>query len=69
MESKEIVSVIFLIAGGIFTITASVLNWEFFFGDPKAKMFGKLFGREGSRVIYILIGVFLILVGFFRIVI
>ena len=42
---------------GIFVIAAAIGNWEWFFSNWRARLFVKLFGRGGARVVYALIGV------------
>lgn len=42
-------------AGGIF-------NWNWFMNNSRARLFVWLFGRDGARVVYVLLG-FLIMVG------
>lgn len=55
-ESNELVGIIMAIAFGTFTILASIFNWDFFFNDRKAKFMVRIFGRNGSRIFYALIG-------------
>ncbi|MBR4200210.1 MAG: immunity 17 family protein [Oscillospiraceae bacterium] len=57
------VSSLFTIAGGIFCVWASYTRKEWFFRSSKAWLFVKLFGEEGARIFYIILGVFLIIVG------
>ena len=54
----------FAIGGGIFSICGAYFNWDFFFNSSRAWLFVKLFGREGARVVYALLGIFLIIMGF-----
>lgn len=44
---------------GIFVIIAAACNWEWFFTNWRARFFVNLFGRDGARIIYALLGVFL----------
>lgn len=57
-ENKELIMIIFSIGVGIFTLLASILNWNFFFESRKARFFVKIFGRNGSRIFYGILGVF-----------
>ena len=50
---------------GFYSIAGAALNWEWFMGDPKAKVFARLFGRTGTRVFYIILGVGVLIFGFF----
>jgi len=59
MESKETFALIISIAGGTFSILASIFNWDFFFNNRKAIIFMKMFGRTGSRIFYGILGGFL----------
>jgi len=49
--------------GGIFSICASIFNWDFFFENYKARPVVKLIGRNGARVFYVLLGLFVIFCG------
>ena len=48
---------------GFYTIAGAALNWEWFMKDPKADIFVRLFGRTGTRVFYMIVGVGLIFIG------
>lgn len=63
MDNRELLVAIFSIAAGTFSIAASVFNWEFFFNSRKATLFMNLFGRNGARIFYTLLGLFLILLA------
>lgn len=54
--------VIFCLAG-IFSLTASVKNWDFFFNNRKARPFVKILGRNGARIFYGVLGAFFIVIG------
>jgi len=58
-------SFLLFIVVGFYSIAGAALNWEWFMGDPKAKVFARLFGRTGTRVFYILLGVSALIFGFF----
>jgi hypothetical protein len=49
---------------GIFAILAAIQNWDWFFTNWRAEIFVKLFGRDGARVFYAVLGAVLILMGF-----
>ena len=55
----------FLISSiGVFVIAAAIGNWEWFFSNWRAQLFVSLFGREGARVAYAMMGVAFLLLGF-----
>lgn len=56
---------LFFIGVGIYTIIGAALNAEWFMGNPKAQVFVHLLGRLGTRIFYMLLGISLILIGFF----
>ena len=58
-------SFLLFIVVGFYSIAGAALNWEWFMGDPKAKVFARLFGRTGTRFFYILLGVGTLIFGFF----
>lgn len=57
-ENRELIGIIVSIIAGIFTLLASILNWNFFFESRKARFFVKIFGRNGSRIFYGILGLF-----------
>lgn len=63
MESNQIVGIITVLIG-MFTFVASSLNLEFFFNNKRAEAFIKLFGRKGTRLFYIILGIFLMYVAY-----
>ena len=63
MEPIEIIMgigmcVVLLLVGG-FCIFCSVMNFDWFFNNYKAAPLVKIFGRNGTRIFYIIIGVFI----------
>jgi len=48
---------ILVILGGGFCILSSIKNWDFFFNSSKAWLIIKLFGRNGARILYSIIGI------------
>jgi len=60
--STNLVTIIAILLG-VFSIVASILNWDFYFEHRKARSFVKLFGRNGARVFYVLLGIFIIVIG------
>ncbi len=60
-------SFLLFIVIGFYSIAGAALNWEWFMGDPKAKVFARMFGRTGTRVFYILLGVGVVIIGLYGI--
>ncbi len=59
----NIAFMIIMVLGGIFSICGAVFNWDFFFENYKARPVVKLIGRNGARVFYVLLGLFVIFCG------
>lgn len=60
---ENLLAQIFIFGGGLFSIVSSICNFDFFFNSRRARLFVTIFGRNGARVFYILLGAFLIVVG------
>ncbi|MEO7477708.1 MAG: immunity 17 family protein [Lysobacteraceae bacterium] len=56
-------TILIAIFAGAFCIVAAFLDWDWFFNNWRARLFVNLFGRNGARVVYALMGVGLIVVG------
>lgn len=56
-------TVICLLAG-LFSIIAAALNLNFFMESRKARLFVKLFTRNGARIFYVILGIVVIVLGF-----
>lgn len=41
---------------GVFVMAAAVLDWDWFFNNWRARFFVDLFGRDGARLFYALLG-------------
>ena len=52
-----------LIAGGAFAICGAIFDWDFFFNNYKARPIVALFGRNGARGFYFLLGMVIIVLG------
>ena len=52
-----------LVAAGIFSISGAVLDWDWFINSRKAQFFVAIFGRNGARIFYGILGVFIVVVG------
>jgi hypothetical protein len=64
MENNDIFVVVFSILAGAFAILASAFNWNFFFESRKATIFVSMFGRNGSRVFYSVLGLGLLFLAY-----
>ncbi len=52
-----------LMAAGVFSITGAALDWDFFINSRKARLFVSLFGRNGARIFYGLLGTVITVIG------
>ncbi|MBR1750640.1 MAG: immunity 17 family protein [Ruminococcus sp.] len=55
-------SVIAILAG-LFCVVCSYNDYDWFFNNSRASLFVRLFGREGARKFYIVLGIILIVLG------
>ena len=62
MQPSEYFILVLFIVLGVFSITASVLNLDWYFQTDGARIFVKRFGRN-ARIFYILLGIGLIACG------
>lgn len=54
---------LFLVAAGLFSLCGAILNWDWYMNHRKARFFVRVFGREGARVFYGVLGLILIVLG------
>lgn len=54
--------IIFILVGA-FSLISCIKNFEWFFNNSKAKPFVKIFGRNGARIFYSILGIFIIVLG------
>ena len=54
---------ILALTAGIFSIVAALRNWDWFFENWRATLFVRLFGRDGARVLYVILGIGLIILS------
>lgn len=54
---------IFAILGGLFSFCGGFFGWGFFVNNYKFRGFAKLFGEDGARKFYMVLGVILIVLG------
>jgi len=59
---------LFLLSTGLFSAAGGILNWEWFFAHPKARLLVRLFGRTGARAFYVLLGGLFLFFGVTRLV-
>jgi Immunity protein 17 len=52
-----------VIAAGAFTLAGSLKNWDWFFNNRRARLIVAIFGRNGARIFYGLLGGLLIVGG------
>ncbi|MCB9245482.1 MAG: immunity 17 family protein [Flavobacteriales bacterium] len=55
---------VLVIGAGVFSLLASLFNWEFFFTNYRARFFVKLFGRQGARIFYSLLALFMFFIAY-----
>ena len=61
MEGIAGKTVIFAI--GLFALLGGVMNWDFFMNHRKTQIIIKMFGRNGARVFYGILGTGIMLFG------
>lgn len=54
---------IFFVLAGLFSFAGAVFKWEWFMTHYRARLFVRVLGRNGARVLYALLGVFLASLG------
>ena len=54
---------IFFVLSGLFSILGAVINWDFFMNNRKAYIWVKLFGRNGARIFYGILGFVIAIIG------
>ena len=59
MSETTIIGIV-LFCLGLFSIFCSAMNFDWFFEHRKAAKFVEIFGRSGTRVFYIVLGVLMI---------
>ncbi|MBP7487699.1 MAG: immunity 17 family protein [Parabacteroides sp.] len=63
MNPSEYFILFIFMALGLFSLVAAIFNTDWFFQTSGAATFIKLFGRQGARVFYALLGLGLITCG------
>lgn len=52
-----------MIGAGGFTIAGAACNWDWFMNARKARLMVRVLTRDGARVFYSLLGLFLVVLG------
>ena len=52
-----------IIVSGVLAIFCAFMDYDWFFNHSKAKPFVALFGRSGTRMFYIILGIAVIILG------
>ena len=52
-----------LLFAGLFSIGGAVSDWDWFMNNSRARFFVQVFGRNGARVFYVLLGLGLVAVS------
>lgn len=48
---------------GAFSLSGAIFNWNWYFENYKAQSIVKVFGRNGARIFYAVLGIVLIVLG------
>ncbi|RIK81761.1 MAG: hypothetical protein DCC68_08040 [Planctomycetota bacterium] len=51
------------VAVGIFSICGAVFDWDWFINSRKAQFFVAMFGRNGARIFYGILGAAIVILG------
>ena len=62
MNRYHVLMIIFL-AAGAFSVAGGAFNWDFFMKSRRAAIFVKIFGRNGARIFYVVLGAALMTLG------
>ncbi|MBT3289253.1 MAG: hypothetical protein HN904_25345 [Victivallales bacterium] len=52
-----------LAIAGAFTTAGAVFDWDWFMNSRRAQFLASFFGRKGTRIFYLVLGLFLLVVG------
>ena len=63
MDNKDLIGMIVAILAGSFAIMGSILNWDLFFAN-KNSFINTALGRNGARIFYICLGLFLYYIAY-----
>ncbi|MBV6626804.1 MAG: immunity 17 family protein [Rivularia sp. (in: Bacteria)] len=59
---KLLAPILFVLIG-LFSVTASYFNWDWYFNNYRARFLVKIIGRRGARIFYTFLGLFLVGLG------
>jgi len=62
MGNDWIFGVVFIVIG-LFSLIASIKDWNFFFGSLKTRFLISIIGRNGTRIFFGILGSIIIVVG------
>ena len=54
---------IFAVLAGMVCLCAAYYDWDWFFDNMRARPFVKIFGREGARTFYAILGIIIMILG------
>lgn len=63
--SEQMFKGLFAIFAGLFTIFCAAKDFDWFMNHHKARFFVNIFGRDGARVFYGILGLILLFLGVF----
>ena len=65
MEESVMMIVMGLVfaAIGLFSLMGSVMNWDWYFNNRRARGVVAIFGRNGARIFYGILGIFIMAIG------
>lgn len=65
MEESVMMIVMGLVfaAIGLFSLMGAVINWDWYFNNRRARGVVAIFGRNGARIFYGILGVFIMAIG------
>ena len=52
-----------LVACGLFSAAGAVMDWDWFMNHRKARFMTSIFGRNGARAFYVILGLVLVVLG------
>ncbi len=60
---KQQVTALLTIAIGLFAGVAAAMDWKWYMNHRKAQLFVKMFGYQGARVFYMILGLAMMILG------
>ena len=62
MDRRDLLGWI-VVGAGLFSISGAVIDWDWFMNNRRAQLWLKLFGRQGTRIFYGVLGVVIAAIG------